>query len=227
MLDPPQFQFILVKMLDFVSFVCYSVETSAMPSSCYITFILVEILFGAIIIPLHCFTDLQQARATEYSLIHSWKPQLNPTSTTRFAQPFIVRSSYGSPGKRRWMKVRRRLQTLGLLHLYQNTILEPIDNWLLLINLANGGMKAYQTEKRLRSAEFHHHQVYALYRLCNLLDDPPQTAVRAILRRILQLRQCAIPRSPRALVLPLLAHQHIKAQSNAGSLTLLAIPKIT
>ena len=111
-------------------------------------------LFDAIIIPLHCFTDLQQARATEYSFIHSWKPQLNapwvvklnPTSTTRFAQPFTVRSSYGSPAKRLWMKVRRRLHTLGLLHLYQNTILGPIDNWLLLINLANGGMKAFQTE---------------------------------------------------------------------------------
>ena len=105
------------------------------------------------------------------------------------------------------MKVRRRLHTLGLLHLYQNTILEPVDNWLLLINLANGGMKALQTEKRLRSAEFHHQQAYALYRLCNLLDDPPQTAVRSIIRRILQFRQCAIPRSPRPLVLPLLANQ--------------------
>ena len=128
-------------------------------------------LFDAIIIPLYSFTNLPQARATEYSFIHSWKPQLNapwvvklnPTSTTRFTQPFTVRSSYASPGKRLWMKVRRRLHTLGLLHLYQNTILEPIDNWLLLINLANGGMKAFQTEKRLRSAEFHHQQVYALY----------------------------------------------------------------
>ena len=77
----------------------------------------------AIIIPLHCFADLEQARAAEYCFIHSWKPQLNapwvvklnPTSTTRFAQPFTVRSTYGSPGKRLWMKVRRRLHTLGLL----------------------------------------------------------------------------------------------------------------
>ena len=79
-------------------------------------------LFDAIIIPLYSFTNLPQARATEYSFIHSWKPQLNapwvvklnPTSTTRFAQPFTVRSSYASPGKRLWMKVRRRLHTLGL-----------------------------------------------------------------------------------------------------------------
>ena len=43
MLDPLRFQFILVKMLDFVSTVCYSMESFAMPSSCYITFVLVEI----------------------------------------------------------------------------------------------------------------------------------------------------------------------------------------
>ena len=33
----------LVKMHDFVSFACYSVEISAMPSLCYTTFILMEI----------------------------------------------------------------------------------------------------------------------------------------------------------------------------------------
>ena len=43
MLDPLLFQFILVKMLDCISIVCYSVESSAMQSSCYITFVLVEI----------------------------------------------------------------------------------------------------------------------------------------------------------------------------------------
>ena len=32
MLDPPRFQSTLVKMHDFVSFACYSVEISAMPS---------------------------------------------------------------------------------------------------------------------------------------------------------------------------------------------------
>ena len=42
--------------------------------------------------------------------------------------------------------------------------------------------------------------------MCNLLDDPPQTAVRSVLRRILTFRQCAIPRGPKPLVLPLLAH---------------------
>ena len=138
-------------------------------------------LFDAIIIPLYSFTNLPQARATEYSFIHSWKPQLNapwvvklnPTSTTRFTQPFTVRSSYASPGKRLWMKVRRRLHTLGLLHLYQNTILEPIDNWLLLINLANGGMKAFQTEKGLGvqsfiTNKFMHFTAFAIYWMIRL-----------------------------------------------------------
>ena len=54
-------------------------------------------LFQAVLIPIHCFETLHQARASEYSLIHSWKPQLNapwivrpnPTSTTRFTQPSL------------------------------------------------------------------------------------------------------------------------------------------
>ena len=108
-------------------------------------------LFQAVLIPVHCYDTLHQARASEYSLIHSWKPQLNapwivrlnPTSTTRFTQPFTVKSCYGSPGKRLWLKVRRKLRTLGLLKLYDNTLLEPYDNWLLLMNIANGGMKAF------------------------------------------------------------------------------------
>ena len=79
------------------------------------------------------------------------------------------------------------------------------------MNIANRGMKAFQAEKRLRSAEFHNHQIYALYRLCNLLDDPPQTAVRAVLRRILTFRQCAIPKGPKPLVLPLLAHDSFQS----------------
>ena len=95
------------------------------------------------------------------------------------------------------------VENFALLDSYGCTrtpLLEPM-------NIANGGMKAFQAEKRLRSAEFHNHQVYALYRLCNLLDDLPQTAVRSVLRRILTIRQCAIPRGPKPLVLPLLAHE--------------------
>ena len=93
--------------------------------------------------------------------------------------------------------------------MYEDTLLEPYDNWLLLMNIANGGMKAFQAEKGLRSAEFHNHQVYALYRLYNLLDDPPQTAVRSVLRRILTFRQCAIPRGPEPLVLPFYQFLHM------------------
>ena len=102
------------------------------------------------------------ARAAEDSFVHYWKPQLNapwtfrlnPASTTRFAQTFTVKSSYGSPGKRLWLKVRRKLRTLGLLRLYENTLLEPYDNWLLLMNPANKAWKAFQSEKRLRVPNF-------------------------------------------------------------------------
>ena len=176
-------------------------------------------LLASVTVPLQTSDNLHDARAAEYSYIHSLKPQLNApwiinlnaTSTTRFTQLYTVKSTYGSPGKKLWLKVRRKLRALGLLRLYENTVLEPVDNWVLLMTIANGGMKAFQTAKRLQSAEFHHHQIYALYRLCNLLDDPPQAAVRAVLRRILSFRQCAFPRSPRPLVLRLLAHDSFQS----------------
>ena len=64
--------------------------------------------------------------------------------------------------------VRRRLHTL-----YQNTILEPIDNWLLLINLANGGMKAFKQRKGLGvqsfiTNKFMHFTAFAIYWMIHL-----------------------------------------------------------
>ena len=44
--------------------------------------------------------------------------------------------------------------TLGLLRLYENTLLEPYDNWLLLMNPAKKAWKAFQSEKRLRVPNF-------------------------------------------------------------------------
>ena len=57
-------------------------------------------LFDAVILPVHVYDTSHETRAAEYSFIHSWKPQLNapwidrlnPSSTTRFAQPFTVKS---------------------------------------------------------------------------------------------------------------------------------------
>ena len=97
-------------------------------------------LLASVTVPLQTFDNLHDARAAEYSYIHSLKPQLNApwiinlnaTSTTRFTQLYTVKSTYGSPGKKLWLKVRRKLRALGLLRLYENTVLEPVDNWVLL-----------------------------------------------------------------------------------------------
>ena len=61
--DLPLFQYTLVKMHDFASFVCCSVEISATPSLCYTTFILVEI-----------YLMLSSFRSTVSPIFH--KPEL-------------------------------------------------------------------------------------------------------------------------------------------------------
>ena len=85
-------------MLDFASIACYGVGTFCNAELMLHYFHTRDDLFHAVLIPVHCFESLHQARASECSLIHSWKPQLNapwivrlsPTSTARFAQPFTV-----------------------------------------------------------------------------------------------------------------------------------------
>ena len=46
-----------------------------------------------------------------------------------------MQSTYGNLGKRLWLKLRRKLRIFGLLRLYENTLLEPFDHWLLLMNM--------------------------------------------------------------------------------------------
>ena len=135
-------------------------------------------LSAAIIIPLQPFDHLHDARATEYGVfLHSFLEATVECTLDHQAQSYINDPFHSAicsevnlwkSGERLWLKVRQKLGTLGLLRLYENTLLEPFDNWLLLMNSANGGMRAFQTEKRPRSAEFRHHQIYALVRLCNL-----------------------------------------------------------
>ena len=67
-------------------------------------------------------------------------------------------------------------------------------------------MSAFNTERRLRSSEFHAAHLYALYRMCNLLDDPPRTAVKAALRSCLTFRNLAVPKFGKPLTIPMLAN---------------------
>ena len=71
-------------------------------------------------------------------------------------------------------------------------------------------MQSFQAERRLRSAQFQDLHVYALLRSTMLLDDPPRTPVRSILKRILKFRDKPFPKPGIPLVLPLLGNDRFK-----------------
>ena len=128
-------------------------------------------LFDAIMIPLASHQSVEETRAQECTFIHLWKPQLNapwivklnPTSATRTTSLTLNATIYATPGKRLWMKVRRRMYTMGILNLYPVAPVNPYDNWNILVQLARGGMQTFEAEKTLRSAQFHSQHIYASY----------------------------------------------------------------
>ena len=122
----------------------------------------------------------------------------------------IITTQHSVPGRRLWRKVRRRLRTIGLLRLYPAAPLDINDNWSILMSIAHGGMQSFQAEKRLRSAQFQDLHVYALLRSTMLLDDPPRTRVRSVLKRILQFRDKPFPKPGKPVVLPLLGSDRFK-----------------
>ena len=174
--------------------------------------------YATIIFPLRAHSTVSLARSAECNLIHVWKPALNmpwiatlnPTSATRQSVPKLVSSVYSAPGRRLWLRVRRRLRTLGILRLYSSVPTQPTDCWSLLVTLSQGGKQAFEMESYLRSAQVSALHIYGLLRMCNLLDDPPRTAVKAALKRTLGFRQAPVPRPTKPLCVPPLARKEFK-----------------
>ena len=90
------------------------------------------------------------------------------------------------------------------------------------MDLAAGSELSFRTASILRrsfpdtplSAEF---AVLSSTYICtntdqqSFVDDPPRSLVRSLLKKNLQFRQAALPKAPRPLVLPLLAHASFQA----------------
>ena len=158
--------------------------------------------------------DLLHVRATECQCIQLWRPlynhpwilRLQPTSTTRKPPKLQLTTAFSSTGSRLWQKVRRRLKTLCVLQYFSRSSTSPEFGWECLMTLAQGGQASFDMARRLRSSEFSQLHFFAMYRMANYLDDPPRTLVRSLVRQALEFRGAALPRSPRPLVLPLLAH---------------------
>ena len=169
--------------------------------------------YDSLILPFEKYYNKTAVRVAECALIQLWKPQLNmpwiaklnPTSATRTSVPKLGNTTYQTPGRRLWLRVRRRLRTLGILRLYSSTCLSPLEGWSILVAISQGGLRVFDAERLLRSAQVSDLQCYALFRMSGFLDDPPRSAVKCTLKRCLRFRNLPIPRSAQPLCIPFLA----------------------
>ena len=193
-------------------------------------------LFDTVILPLGTFPDKVSVRAAEckylFGLLNvlSYIPgnlaltclgsliSTQPLQPVRRSRPcpivntVVLENAYGgrhADDFAHWVII---------LRCYSSQALCPQENWALLVKLAHGGMSAFNTERRLRSSEFHAAHLYALYRMCNLLDDPPRTAVKATLHSCLTFRNLAVPKFGKPLTIPMLANMDTEPYSSVQGL---------
>ena len=172
------------------------------------------VLHEVLLIPISIASGTIPVRARECELIQVWQPRYNhpwiyklhPTSTHRTTRVSCFTSQFTYKSRRLWQKVRRRLSTLKILQCYAHSNTNVTSSWKFLMDLAAGGELSFRTSSILRSSQFSALHIYALLRMSNHLDDPPRSLVRSLLKKNLQFRQAALPKAPRPLVLPLLAH---------------------
>ena len=121
-----------------------------------------DLLHEVAIIPLFNLVNATDTRSKELSIIQNWRPmynhpwinRLHPTSTFHTTKLTITALSYTSKSSRLWKKVRRRLQTTGMLRFCLFSDVSPSMGWDLLMMLAAGGQLAFDASRRLRSSEF-------------------------------------------------------------------------
>ena len=175
-------------------------------------------LHEVVIVPLFNLVNATDTGSKETKIIQNWRPmynhprinKLHPTSTFRTTKLAITALSHTTKSSRLWKKVRRRLQSVGILGFYVTSSASPSFGWDILMMLAAGGLLAFDASRRLRSSEFSHLHVYALHRLANHLEDPPRSRVKSLLKQIFRFRGMAFPRQCKPLVIPLLAHTGFK-----------------
>ena len=179
--------------------------------------------FATIMFPIRIYASTSLARAAERNLIHTWKPSLNMpwiANSTLHRLHVKVFPSWLVPcipllvGVFGYEYADAYVHWVFFVYTLQRQFNRlPTDCWSLLVTLSQGGKQAFDMETYLRSAQFSTLQtlhVYGRLRMCNLLDDPPRTAVKAALKRVLGARKTPVPRPARPLCLPPLAHPSFK-----------------
>ena len=108
-----------------------------------------------------------------------------------------------SLGQRLFLRLRRRLRTLGSV---PDTHAFLYQAWSTIFDLASESKRSYDAARTIRSGILHDWQVYALFRLCKHLEEPQRSKVKHIITSALKFRNLTVPQVSKPFTTPFLAH---------------------
>ena len=108
-----------------------------------------------------------------------------------------------SLGQRLFLRLRRRLRTLGSV---PDTHAFLYQAWSTIFDLASESKRSYDAARTIRSGTVHDWQVYALFRLCKHLEEPQRSKVKHIITSALKFRNLTVPQVNKPFTTPFLAH---------------------
>ena len=85
--------------------------------------------------------------------------------------------------------------------------------WRIICELTSPGRLSFDTARRIRSAEFHGWEIYAMYRLSNHVEQPTRTQAKKLLAQAMTFRNLTIPKNNKPLTVPILAHETVSVNT--------------
>ena len=166
-----------------------------------------------IIVISHHHPTYRLAWIQEHALIAYFQAPLNFPYITRILQfkstGLRIQSSRKqiapavSLGQRLFLRLRRRLRTLGSV---PDTHAFLYQAWSTIFDLASESKRSYDAARTIRSGIVHDWQVYALFRLCKHLEEPQRSKVKHIITSALKFRNLTVPQVNKPFTTPFLAH---------------------
>ena len=155
----------------------------------------------------------------EHALLSYFQAPLNFPYITRILQfkstGMIIQSTRKkiipsvSLGQRLFLRLRRRLRTLGSI---PDTHAFLYQAWATIFDLASDTKRSYDAARTIRSGAVHGWEVYALFRLCKHLEEPQRSKVKHIITAASKFRNLTVPQVNNPFTIPFLAHSDFSSR---------------
>ena len=84
--------------------------------------------------------------------------------------------------------------------------------WSLLYDLASLTIASFEAAKTVRSAKVSALELYALFRMAKIMEQPYRSRVVQLLKSALKFRNCTVPRHNSSVTIPFLSHPSFPSQ---------------